>query len=345
MRWWTWTLLACAVAGGTAVMVYQHGEDANATPDAGRPLTEPVLAKDGVVSEGSVVPVRFSALSVPTSGVVQHLRVKEGDLVQEGQVLLELDRRELEARLAAARAELVRALATVGQAKAVARPQELAIKEAALSQARADEQHARTNLTRTQRLRTENVLSDTEVEAARAALDRAIAARQLSEADHQLVQSGPRSEPIAVAQASVASARAMVLQMEALVDSAILRAPFTGVVAFLEVQPGEFVTPGMPVVRVADTSRWFIRTEDLTELAVVLVRPGATVKITADAIPGLELTGHVVHVRPFGERKKGDMTYTATIEPDIHDPRLRWNMTVSVRILPQPDAATTAANP
>ena len=65
------------------------------------------------------------------------------------------------------------------------------------------------------------------------------------------------------------------------------------------------------------------------------VREGAAATITFDALPGLELAGRVLQIRPLGENKQGDMTYTVVIQPDQLDDRLRWNMTAAVAIEPQ----------
>jgi HlyD family secretion protein len=42
----------------------------------------------------------------------------------------------------------------------------------------------------------------------------------------------------------------------------------------------------------------------------------------------------VKFIRPFGEKKRGDITYTVTIAPDRWDDRLRWNMTAQIAITP-----------
>ena len=52
-----------------------------------------------------------------------------------------------------------------------------------------------------------------------------------------------------------------------------------------------------------------------------------------DALPETELSGRVVHIKPIGENKLGDITYTAQIELDEQDERLRWNMTAQTTIL------------
>jgi HlyD family secretion protein len=40
----------------------------------------------------------------------------------------------------------------------------------------------------------------------------------------------------------------------------------------------------------------------------------------------------VVRIKPIGEEKLGDITYTIIVQPNEQDPRLRWNMTAMVTI-------------
>ena len=164
-----------------------------------------------------------------------------------------------------------------------------------------------------------------EIDAARADVRRA-------KAQLDLVMAGARREEVAAAQADVASAAAAVKQALVALDQAEIRSPLAGTVAWVGPKMGEFVAPGAPVVRVGDLSVWRIETTDLTELNIVNVKPGNAVKITLDAIPGLELAGRVTEIKPFGENRFGDIVYTVVIALDKQDPRLRWNMTASVAI-------------
>jgi HlyD family secretion protein len=111
-----------------------------------------------------------------------------------------------------------------------------------------------------------------------------------------------------------------------------LKAPFDGVIAQLKLKEREYITPGTPVVQLADTASWQIETADLTELNIVNVKDGDPVTITFDALPGFELPGTVTQIEDFGENRQGDIVYTVTVQPGTQDPRLRWNMTASVSI-------------
>jgi len=186
------------------------------------------------------------------------------------------------------------------------------------------------------RARVERAQAQLELLIAGNAADVAAAAAEVRRAQAQLdlLKAGARSEALAMAEADVAAARAALAQARAALAETELRAPFAGVVAALNVQPGEQAMPGAVLVHLADLSEWQIETADLTETYVARVAEGAAVSIALDALPDLQMTGRVVRIRPLGENRQGDIVYTAVIRPDQSDSRLRWNMTASVIIEP-----------
>ncbi len=153
-----------------------------------------------------------------------------------------------------------------------------------------------------------------------------------SQAQLDLLLAGARPEAVAVAAAEVTAATTQLQQALVALADTELRAPFAGTVALLATSPGEQVTPGATLLTLADLGRWQIETEDLTELDVVRVQPGKPVVLTFDALPELELDGTIRLIRPKGTDNRGDIVYTALIEPSASDPRLLWNMTAVVTV-------------
>jgi HlyD family secretion protein len=166
------------------------------------------------------------------------------------------------------------------------------------------------------------------------AADLAVAQAAVRQAQAQLdlLKAGARDQEIAAAQAAVTQAEAGLRQAKAALGDTELRAPFGGTLAVLNVRQGEQVSPAVPVAEIGDLSGWQVETDDLSELDVVRVQPGQDVRVTFDAVPGLEMRGAVERVQPKGEKKLGDMTYTATIRLQNPDPRLLWNMTAVVNV-------------
>jgi len=153
-----------------------------------------------------------------------------------------------------------------------------------------------------------------------------------AEADLAKLTADPDASALAQAAAAVARAELAVKEAQQAIAEATLTAPFAGTIAALDLKVREYVAPGTPVARLADSSAWQIETTDLTELSVAKTYEGEPATISFDALPGVTLPGTVTRIKGFGENKQGDITYTVVVKPDQQDPRLRWNMTASVSI-------------
>lgn len=154
----------------------------------------------------------------------------------------------------------------------------------------------------------------------------------LQAAKNQLAKLTPTAEDLAAAEANVKAAQAARDLANDQVARAKLVAPFDGVIASIDVKPGEQASAAAPVMRIADPSNMQVETTDLTEINVVNVKVGDAVKVAFDAVPELELTGTVASIKGFGENRQGDIIYTLVIKLDKQDERLRWNMTAKVTI-------------
>jgi HlyD family secretion protein len=154
-----------------------------------------------------------------------------------------------------------------------------------------------------------------------------------------------RSDPSESALAELAASQATLAAAENALRDTQLRAPFAGVVVSLELPaaqrqtslgrrtawPGDQITTGTRVVRVADLSAWRIEIEDLDERSVVQLNEGDRVTLGFDAIPELEMTGVITRIGQYGVKKQGDITYTVVVAPRGNDERLRWSMTAVVQ--------------
>jgi multidrug resistance efflux pump len=188
---------------------------------------------------------------------------------------------------------------------------------------------------------------DFEVSQAEASYNIAQARLDQTEVDYTELIEGPDPDDIALAEASIAaaeariataagrgaSAQANITAAQAALDNLELTANFAGTLVKLDLLAGEQVSPGMPVATLVDFSEWYVETDNLTEIEVVEVSAGQAVTIVPDALPAVELTGHVDSIDDLFEEKRGDITYTAHILVDEIDPRLRWGMTVVVTFM------------
>jgi multidrug resistance efflux pump len=179
--------------------------------------------------------------------------------------------------------------------------------------------------------------NDFDVAQAEAELAIAQARLEQTQADFDELQSGPDADSLALAEVRIDTAEARLQAAEAALAAAEasladldLEATIDGTVVTLDLIPGQQVTPGAPVLRLADFSQWYVETDNLTELEVIDVKTDQSASIFPDALPDVQLSGQVESISDVFEEKRGDVTYTARIRLDEVDPRLRWGMTVVV---------------
>jgi HlyD family secretion protein len=352
------------VAAGQVLVKLESGRQAAAVAQAEAQLQRAQAALDQVKA-GASEEERRSAQAALDTAQARLDRVQNGPLPAEvaaaKAALAEAQaaqRKTLEGsdeqQVVAARAEALNAAAAVRQAQAAydrvkgdtnigLRPESLQLEHATNAY-----NAAQARLTELQK-----GASPADITAARARVQRAQAQLDLltevnpadvaeaeaevrrAQAQLDLLTASPRPEAIAAAEAEIAAARAALMQAKSTLAETELRAPFAGTIAALDARVGEHVSPGSPAAHLADLTSFQIETDDLTELSVVRVREGAPATVTFDALPGLTATGKVIRIKPLGENKQGDMTYTVVIQLDQLDDRLRWNMTAAMAIEPE----------
>ena len=98
----------------------------------------------------------------------------------------------------------------------------------------------------------------------------------------------------------------------------------------INVSQNQMIGPETWAVTIADTSQWYVDTSDLNELDVVKVSLGQKVDISADALPGMKMSGVVEEIGETPKNQGTDVLYTVHILMNNPDPRLRWGMTMEV---------------
>lgn len=259
---------------------------------AHRPDSELVLSGNFEIDDAQ--------LGFKATGRVVERTVREGDRVQAGQLIARLDDAEQQAQLALRRAELAAAESVVAELEAGSRPQEIAATAAALRSAEADRERLRLDFARMRELRTKEVIADRDFESVQAQLGVAEARAAEAAERLKLVQEGPRVETIRQARARVDQARAAVDLAATLLANTRLATPLAGTVLSHNVEVGEFVSPGTPVVTVADTTHIWVRTY-LDQPDLGRIRHGQKVRVRTDSFPGRDFEGTIAFIASEAE--------------------------------------------
>jgi multidrug resistance efflux pump len=285
---------------------------------------EPITTNAITISEGRLLPLNWLDHAFTMPGIVDVILIANGEQVKTGQPLVALVGSP-DALLALTRAE----------EEALDAQQVL---DSLLAQAELTQAQAELKLLKAQEALTD-AQADYDANASdenRLQLDIAAATLALAEEELARVESGNGvdADLLRAAEARLASAQAALASAQAQRSANVLTSGLDGIVVDLDLQPGQQIAAGIPVITVADYSKWVVKTDNLTESQVTSVSVGNPVEVSLDALPGVKLTGEVSSINARYEEKRGDITYTVTITINESDPAMRWGMTAAVYFKP-----------
>jgi membrane fusion protein (multidrug efflux system) len=237
---------------------------------------------------------RVVRISPRVFGQVIRLNVDDNTPVKAGDILLEIDPADFQAKVDQARAGVETAQAAEEQAAASVLRAQAATGEAAaaLSAAEAESRRRASDVKRYTAMGTDGV-SEQQLETAQAAAD--VADRQRGAAAKKVAAS---EADLNVTKAAVSAAHARTTDSEAQLRFAQLQLQYTKVVApesgritKRNVESGSFVSTGQPLMAIVPTDCWVVA--NFKEVQLEHMRPGRPAEVRVDAFPTLRLRGRV----------------------------------------------------
>ena len=246
------------------------------------------------------VDLRQVALAFNNSERIAAVLVQEGDRVKRGQVLARLDKSRLEPQVAEAEATVAAQREAVERLRNGSRPQEIAEARANVESAKADAINARGQYERRRTLAANSVVSQQDLENARAALDVAEAKLTMNQKALDLVIAGPRKEDIGQAEAELRADEAQAAFLRQELADAQLLAPVDAVVRTRLMEPGEMASPQKPVFSLAVTDPKWVRAY-VAEPDIGKLRTGLAASVALDSFPHRRFNGWVGFISPVAE--------------------------------------------
>src|SRR5271155_2615242 len=256
-------------------------------------------ARQGLVLYGDV-DLRQVELAFNNSERIAAVLVQEGARVKRGQVLARLDASRLEPQVAQVEATAAAQRQAVERLHNGSRPQEIAEARANVESAEADAINARGQYERRKTLAANSVVSQQDLENAKAALNVAEAKLNVNQKALDLAIAGPRKEDVGQAEAELRGDEAQCAFLRQQLADARLIAPVDAVVRTRLMEPGEMASPQKPVFSLAVTNPKWVRTY-VTELDLGKLRTGMTASIVVDSFPDRRFAGWVGFVSPVSE--------------------------------------------
>jgi membrane fusion protein (multidrug efflux system) len=262
-----------------------------------------LYASHFVSTDNAYAAVEVAAITPAVGGTVAEVPAKDTQTVKKGDVLVQIDRTDARLALAQAEAELSRATRRVQSlvatdaslsAQVAAREADGQRASAQLAAAQADLTRAQVDLQRRQALVTSGAVTGEELTRAQNAFEAATA--QLAAAKAGAAQASAHLKAATAAKEAntaliagttlenhpdVAAARARLDQAKVDLERTTVRAPVDGVVARRQVQVGQRVQIGMPLMAVVPVSEMYVDA-NFKEVQLAKVKVGQSVKLHAD---------------------------------------------------------------
>ena len=280
-----------------------------------------------VVATGRVEPVSKVEIKSKANGIIEELKVDISDVVSEGQILAELDKENLEARMREARAVLAGAEANLRAAEAE-------VEKTRVEAEGPEVPFARRNLERAEQLFADRLVSQQSLDDTRSALEQAQNRQQAARS-----ALGVSAARVAQANANVAQSEAAVERAQEELSNSTIRSPIRGVVLSRDVEIGSPVSSILNmgsaatlVMVLGDISIVYVRGK-VDEADIGAVRLGQPARIRVETFKDRQFDGKVTQISPMGVEKDNVVSFEVRVSIDNPGGELRANMTANAEIV------------
>jgi HlyD family secretion protein len=284
------------------------------------------LAKS-VVATGKIEPITKVEIKSKASGIVKKLYVDYGDNVKKGQVLAELDKEEIQARVEQARAQLEAATASLNGTRAD------------LERARVDAEGPDVPLLkrafdRANGMAKDGIVSASALDDAQKNYEMSLNKQNVARAQLQVLQA-----KIGQAQAQVAQDRANLKQLEEQLSYTTIESPIDGIVLSRDVEIGDAVSSILVlgssatlVMTLGDTSEVYVKGK-VDESDIGKVYMGQPARIKVESFKDKTFTGKVTKISPMGVEKDNVTTFEVRVSINNPEGVLKANMTANAEVI------------
>jgi HlyD family secretion protein len=280
-----------------------------------------------VVATGKIQPLSKAEIKSKASGIVKKLYVDYGDRVKVGQVLVELDKIQLEARMREASANLQ-------AAQAIKESSQAALERNKVDAEGPDVPFLKLNMQRAEKMFKDGIMSKSLVEDAQKNYELALN-KQMS-----------AQRNLAVTRADIAKAEAQVAQAKAALDNAqedlrnsTILSPIDGLVLSRDVNVGDAVSSilvlgsqATPIMTIGDVSEVYVLGKvDEADIGKVYLNQPA--RIVVESFKDKKFTGKVTKISPLGKEKDNVTTFEVRVSISNPGGELKANMSANAEIL------------
>jgi Multidrug resistance efflux pump len=239
-------------------------------------------------------------IAARVDGRVSRIAVQRGQNVPAGALLLQIDNPELVAKLAEAVAAKGVADAELARIHAGTRAETVAVRKAEIDRTAADVALAQQTYDRLRKLVAGQYATQQRLDEATAALRVAQRSYDQAKLGYQEATAGFTVEEVHMAEAKVLRAAASVNTLQSLVDQLVVTAPSATQVYQINIEQGEVVAPGIPLLTLVDMNDIWLRF-DLREDLIKDVKLGDKLDLLIPALGDRRVQAEIKLIAAKGE--------------------------------------------
>ena len=272
-----------------------------------------VLSPSELILQGEVEATEVR-VSGKLPGRILELKVKEGDAVEKGQLLVLIDSPEIKAKSVQAISVEQAAQAISDKANRGTREETIRGAKEQYERAKAAAEYATKSYQRMKNLYDKNVIAAQKFDEVEAQYKAAIAQEKAAQSQYEMAVNGAQKEDKRAAEAQVNQARGAVMEVNSFMMETNLIAPISGEVSEIFPKVGELVGSGSPIMTIVDLNDIWV-TFNVREELLSKIKMGDILKATVPALGNKEVKLKVNYIKVLGSYA----TWKATKLTDEYD--------------------------
>jgi multidrug efflux pump subunit AcrA (membrane-fusion protein) len=245
-----------------------------------------------VTALGTILPRHEATVAAKIAGQIRKMALIKNKPVSAGEVIVEIESRDIQAQRAEAAAALEEARVNLRNVSSGTIPQTRAQDEKALRDARANVENARAVYERRLKLYEQGGISKKDLDASQLALTTAENDLRLAEAIARLHTTTMSPNDRALAEARVKQAEDRLANIDTQLSYTTVRAPFSGIITDQFQFQGEFAASGAKLFEIADVSELIVKAP-FPDTVSAQLNIGDSARVLPQDSPGTELVGTV----------------------------------------------------
>jgi HlyD family secretion protein len=295
------------------------------------------VKEEGITATGTVEVTRAD-ITPKVGGYLTNLSIKAGDSVHVGDMIVHIDRPDLEAQVLRDEAALTKAQVQLNDLEKGLRDQERLEAAAGLASAQSVFSKAKADLERYSALYHTGAIATQQLDVAKSSYEVAYNSLIAAQSRLSLAEEGNRPDVIEAQRLEVKRSKAILDASRVMLADTKVTTPLSGLVLNKNFENGEYVNPGSPIATIADMNDCWVKIY-ISSSQLGLIKIGQLASVKIDSYPDRIFSGQIKEISQNAEftprqsitqRERANLVFAVKVQIDNADGLLKPGMPADV---------------